>query len=86
VSIATCLAASDAVLESASKEEIAEVAKILALHVGHYRKRYGDVPITELMQLLQAETITDEIAATLAAGFEALVEAITAMGSPKAEH
>ena len=40
-----CLQASDALLEQATKEELAEVARVLALHVGHYRTRYGDVPI-----------------------------------------
>jgi hypothetical protein len=39
------LAASDALIEQASKEEIAEVARVLALHVAHYRQRYGDVSI-----------------------------------------
>ena len=80
------LAASDTLLEQASKEEIAEIARVLALHVGHYRTRFGDVPISESMELLTTEKITDEMAATLAAGSEALVEVLKALGSPEGEH
>ena len=80
------LKTSDLLLELASKEEIAEVARVLALHVGHYRTRYGDVPITESLQLLATEKVTDEMAVTLASGFEALVEVLKALGSPKGGH
>ncbi len=33
------LQASDALLEQASKEELAEVTRVLALHLGHYWTR-----------------------------------------------
>jgi hypothetical protein len=76
------LKVSDALLDQASKAETAEVARVLALHVGHYRIRYGDVPISESLELLATEKITDEMAATLASGFGALVEVLKALGSP----
>ena len=37
------------------------------------------MPTTESVLLLATEAITDEVAATLAAGFEALVELLTAL-------
>ena len=39
------LAASDTLIEQGTEEEVAEVARLLALHVGHYRQRYGVVSI-----------------------------------------
>ncbi|UCH49672.1 MAG: hypothetical protein JSU95_07850 [Betaproteobacteria bacterium] len=44
----------------------------MALHVGHYRPRYGDVPIIESLELLATEKINDEMVVSLVAGFEAL--------------
>ncbi|HIO02854.1 MAG TPA: hypothetical protein EYN14_13015 [Alphaproteobacteria bacterium] len=38
------LQSSDTLIEQATKEDVAEVARVLALHVAHYRARYGDVP------------------------------------------
>ena len=50
---ATWLAESDALIEQAPRKEIAEVARVLALHVAHYRQRYGDVSIEESLEMLQ---------------------------------
>ena len=44
------------------------------------------MPISESLELLATEKINDEMAATLAAGFEALVEVLKALGSPEGEH
>ena len=63
---ATYLAATDALIEQATKEEVAEVARVLALHVAHYRKRYGDVSIEESLEMLRTETVSDEMAKVLA--------------------
>ncbi len=82
----TYLGVSDALLEQASKEEIAEVTRVLALHLGHYRTRYGDVPIEESIELLKTEKVTDDMARVLASGFGALVEVLKVMGAPGVEH
>ena len=37
---AAYLKVSDRLIEDASKEEIAEVARVLALHLAHYQKKY----------------------------------------------
>ena len=37
----TYLGVSDTLIAQATKEEVAEVARVLALHVAHYRQRYG---------------------------------------------
>ena len=65
------LGVSDTLIEQATKEEIAEVARVLALHVAHYRQRYGDVSIEESLEMLRTEKISDEMAKTLADGKDA---------------
>jgi len=73
-------------LRRRQKKEIAEVARVLALHVAHYRKRYGDVSIEESLNMLRIEIVSDEMAKTLADGFRVLVDALKALGSPEGEH
>jgi hypothetical protein len=80
------LGVSDTLIEQASKEEVAEVARVLALHVAHYRQRYGDVSLEESLQMLRTETVSDEMAKTLADGFGVLVEVLKALGTPEGEH
>ena len=80
------LAALDALIEQASKEEVAEVGRVLALHVAHYRQRYGDVSIEESLEMLRTEKVSDEMAKTLADGFGVLVEVLKALGTPEGEH
>ena len=54
--------------------------------MGHYRTRYGDVPIEESIELLATEKVTDEMARVLASGFESLGEVLKALGTPEGEH
>ena len=82
----TYLGVSDTLIEQASKEEIAEVARVLALHVAHYRQRFGDVPIEESLEMLRTERVSDEQAKVLADGFGVLVEVLKSLGAPEGEH
>ena len=34
----------DALIERATKDQLADVARLLALNIGYYQQRYGDVP------------------------------------------
>jgi hypothetical protein len=68
------------------QKEVAEVARVLALHVAHYRQRYGDVSIEESLEMLCTEKVSDEMAKTLADGFGVLVEVLKALGTPAEEH
>jgi hypothetical protein len=74
------LAAPDTLIEQATKAEIAEVARVLALYVAHYRQRYGDVSVEESLEMLRTEKITDEIARNLADGCGVSVEVLKALG------
>ena len=73
-------------IEQATKEEIAEVARVLALHVAHYRARYGDVSIEESLEMLRTEKVSDEQAKVLADGFGVLVVVLKALATPEGEH
>ena len=65
---------------------MAEVARVLALHVAHYRRRFGDIPVDESLTLLKIEKLDDDTARNLADGFEVLTEVLKALGSPEGEH
>ncbi len=56
-----------------------------ALHVAHYRARYGDVSIEDSLEMLRSEKISDEQAKTLADGFGVLVEVLKALATPEGE-
>ncbi|TND01135.1 MAG: hypothetical protein FD120_2671 [Gammaproteobacteria bacterium] len=40
-------AALDSRLQNATKDDIAECARLLALNLAHYKLRYGELPLTE---------------------------------------
>lgn len=47
-------------IAAATKEQVAEEARLLALNTGWYRERYGDVPQEELLRMMRGETL-DEV-------------------------
>ena len=65
---------------------VADVARVLALHVAHYRARYGDVSVKESLEMLHTEKISDEQAKTLADGFGVLIDVLKSLATPKGEH
>jgi len=67
--------AADELIAKASKDELAEVAKLLALNIGWYHQRYGDVPQDELLAMVKAETLGDD-GKRLLHGMENLVSAL----------
>jgi hypothetical protein len=75
------LAASDALIKQATKEEVAEVERALALHVAHYRQRFGDVSIEDFLEMPRTERVNDEQAKEFADGLGALVEVLNASGT-----
>ncbi len=55
------LQASDKLIEQATKEEVAEVARVLA-HAAHYQAPYADLSIEESLEMLRTEKVSDEMA------------------------
>jgi hypothetical protein len=69
-------ALADALIERATKDQLADVARLLALNIGWYPQRYGDVPQEALLKMVRAETLHDETLALLSAGMQNLVSAL----------
>jgi hypothetical protein len=83
---AALLSASDTLIEQASKEEVAEVARVLALHVAHYQTKHGAIPVAESLELMLTETIHDDQAKALADGFEVLITVMRSLATPEGAH
>jgi hypothetical protein len=54
-------------------EQLADCSRILALHVGDYRLRFGEIPGQDLLSLLGTSEISDDQARILREGMEVLV-------------
>lgn len=68
---------SEEMIAGASKEDIAEVARILAMQAAHYARKFGELPIPDLAHLLSATTVDDDSVGLLRDGTEALVGVLT---------
>lgn len=64
---------SEEMIAAASKEDVAEVARILAMQAAHYARKYGELPIPDLAHLLTSTTDDDDSVGLLRDGTEALV-------------
>jgi hypothetical protein len=63
----------DMLIEKATKEQLAECARLLALNLAHYRARHGELPLDETLALVDMSEPTDAQAKLLADGMENLV-------------
>lgn len=63
----------DILIEQASKDQLAECARLLALNLAHYQGLYGEVPLDKTMAILDASEPNDDQAMLLAGGMEILV-------------
>lgn len=63
----------DRMVADATKEQLAETARILALQAAHYARRYGDLPLPDMQALLSATRLDAEMVQLLRDGAEALV-------------
>ncbi len=62
----------DILIEQASKEQLAECARLLALNLAHYQGKYGEISLENTLAIIDAEP-NDEQAAMLRDGMEILV-------------
>ena len=66
-------ALADQLMGSMTTEQLADCLRILALHVGDYRLRFGAIPGKDLLALLGTTKISDDQARILREGMEVLV-------------
>ncbi len=60
----------------ADKAQIEEAARVLAIHVGHYQRQYGQAPMEETLAALHADNPTDEQLADAAEGMRCLISVL----------
>jgi hypothetical protein len=65
---------------AADKDLMAEVARVLAVHVAHYKAKYGAIPMEETLAALHSDSITEEQAVQLGDAMEYLVAVIGVVG------
>lgn len=63
----------DALIENASREQLAECARLLALNLAHYQGKFGEMPLEATLAALDATEPNDEQAVMLRDGMEILV-------------
>jgi hypothetical protein len=63
---------SEELIAGATKEDLAEAARILAMQAAHYARKFGELPIPDMTQLL-ANAADEGSVAFLRDGTEALV-------------
>jgi hypothetical protein len=64
---------SEEMIAEASKEDLAEAARILAMQAAHYARKYGEAQLPDLAHLLSATAVDDDSVGLLRDGTEALV-------------
>lgn len=69
----------DMLIGQASKDQIAECARLLALNLAHYQSKYGELPLEETLAMVDADEPNDAQAAMLANGMENLVGVLGAV-------
>lgn len=63
----------DMLIEQATKDQLAECARLLALNLAHYQGLYGEIPLDETLAILDATEPNDKQLKLLATGMETLV-------------
>ena len=77
----------DLLISKATKEQVAECARLLALNVAHYQMKYGDLPLEETLAMIDVGVPNDDQAKLLAHGMENLVGVLgsvcSGLGEPR---
>jgi hypothetical protein len=66
----------DRLIEVADKQTLAEVVRILAIHVVHYQAKYGKLSMEDTLKVLHSVTLTDDEIGTAADAMEYLVTVV----------
>jgi hypothetical protein len=66
----------DDLIERADKDQLADAMKILALNIGWYHQRSGELPQKELLRMVRRETLGEDGKRLLLHGMQNLVSAL----------
>jgi len=64
---------SEEMIAGATKDDLAEAVRILAMQAAHYARNYGEMQLPDLAHLLSATTVDEDSVGLLRDGTEALV-------------
>ena len=64
---------SEELVEKATKEQLAETARILALQSAHYARKYGELPLPSIFELLKTTQVDRSRIEMLRDGTQAFV-------------
>jgi hypothetical protein len=82
----TYMRLSDTLIAQATKDEIAEAARVLAMQAAHYARTFGELPIPELEHLLDSASMDKESVGLLRDGTAALVGVLATLTSSPADY
>jgi len=74
---------SDDMLARAEREDLEECVRILAVQCAHYRSKFGELPIDDVLEVLNSETMNDAQAKWIGDGLEI---AVGVLGMLEQEH
>lgn len=63
----------------ASKEAVVTAARVLAIQVGNYQRKFGVIPLDEAIDLLEAEGLSEDQAGWVADGLENLAVVLSSI-------
>jgi len=63
----------DQLIEKASKEELAECARLLALNMAHYKMKFGELPLDETLAMIGMRKPNSDQLELMTNGMETLV-------------
>lgn len=69
----------DRMTAEASKEAIVAAARLLALQVGQYQRKFGALPLEDAMELLETKSLGEAQAGWVADGLENLAVAVASV-------
>jgi hypothetical protein len=69
----------DKMINEASKDALADVARLLAIQVGQYQRKFGNLPLEDSIGLLETKALSEDQAGWIADGLENLAIAIASV-------
>lgn len=63
----------DQLIEKVSKDDLAECARLMALNVAHYQSKYGELPLSETLAMINTDRPNQEQIKMLTDGMEIFV-------------
>ena len=83
---ATFLQLSDDMLVRAERDDLEECVRILAVHCAHYRSKFGELSMSDTLELLSCETMNDEQARWIGDGLELVVATLGVLEQEHPKH